>query len=265
MPKRTLWIQTILFLLVSFPLVLMAYRGLPVGLGPITPFVVPLLSVISAVMLLFITRWLLKREQNSLEELGLAPRAAVFRRLAGGFVGGALLFAILALVARIVLPMRWEFNESVALGAVLLGLAHHLVTNTCEELAFRGYGFSRLRSLVGMWPAQVVVAAISAGFHLVCGWSLKVALIHTTAGSLLFALVFLRWRSVPAAIGVHAAWNWTRDLILSFQTGGSTLLTPVPDRPWGAAEWTIAQIILVGGTLLVCVGLLISLPKTQRY
>jgi membrane protease YdiL (CAAX protease family) len=55
-----------------------------------------------------------------------------------------------------------------------------------------------------------LIAVLSAMFHVFSGWSWEVALISTTAGSLLFGLVFVRWQSVPAAIGVHAAWTSDR-------------------------------------------------------
>jgi membrane protease YdiL (CAAX protease family) len=98
------------------------------------------------------------------------------------------------------------------MGIVLL---FHFITNACEELAFRGFAFLCLLRLIGHWPAQLVIAALFALFHIACGWPWHIALFSTTSGSLLFGLLFLRWKSLPMAIGLHAAWNWTRDLVLS--------------------------------------------------
>lgn len=253
-PRTVLWARTTLFFLVAFPLVLIGYRG-PAA---------PLSAVLSISVLLFATYWLLRREGSHLGEFGFTPPALAFQRLAAGFLGGGLLLGVLALIIRACVPMHWSLNASIPWSGVLMLLVLHLITNTCEELGFRGYGFSRLCHLIGMWPAQAIVAGVSAVFHVVCGWSWQIALVHTTAGSLLFALVFLRWRSIPAAIGVHAAWNWTRDLIFRMPAGKASILIPVQEKPWGDSEWLIVQVILVGGTLLVCGGLSVSLRKNGR-
>lgn len=252
-PKTALWIRTSLFLLLAFPLVLFAYRG-PNA---------PLSAMLVALVLFIATRGLLRSEGSHVGEVGFAPPTYVFQRLAAGFASGCMLFGFLALLIRICLPMEWSLNASIPWAGIAIALVFHLVTNTCEELAFRGYGFSRLCSLIGMWPAQWVIAGISATFHVTSGWSWQMALVHTTAGSLLFALVFLRWRSIPAAIGVHAAWNWTRDLIMSMPAGSVSVLIPVQEDPWGSSEWLVVQVILVGGTLLACAGLTVSLRRTH--
>lgn len=252
--EAALWTRTILFFLLAFPLVWFGYWG-PSA---------PLSAVLSASVLLFATKWLLGTEGSHLGEFGFTPPALAFQRLAAGFLGGVVLLGVLALIVRACVPMHWSLNASIPWTGVAMALVLHLFTNACEELGFRGYGFSRLCHLIGMWPAQALVAGISAIFHVVCGWSWQIALVHTTAGSLLFALVFLRWRSIPAAIGVHAAWNWTRDLILLVPAGKTTILIPVQEKPWGESEWLIVQVILVGGTLLACAGLSVSLRNAER-
>jgi membrane protease YdiL (CAAX protease family) len=207
------------------------------------------------------TQRLLRSENGSLAEFGLAPPRIAIGKFFAGFLAGSLLVIVLALVARVSLPMHWDVHPAATWGGIMFGLVHHMITNTCEELGFRGYGFDRLRRLIGLWPAQAAVAGVSACFHVVCGWSWTTALIHTTAGSVLFALVFVRWRSIPAAIGVHAAWNWTRDLILSFPAGQASFFAPIQDRPWGSSEWFVAQCILAGGTLAVCAVLVIGVRR----
>jgi hypothetical protein len=60
------------------------------------------------------------------------------------------------------------------------------------------------------------------------------ALTSTTVGSVLFAHVFLRWSSIPAAVG------------------------PVGTQEWTSVQWNIAQAIFIGVSLLACVWLLRS-------
>jgi membrane protease YdiL (CAAX protease family) len=159
---------------------------------------------------------------------------------------------------RLLLPLEWQFNPAFVPTAMVGALVFHLVSNTCEELAWRGYAFDGLLRCFGHWPAQALIALVGALFHVMCGWSWQVALVSTTAGSLLFGLVFVRWRSVPAAIGVHSAWNWTRDLVMSPGTAAAVLEVQGPQR-WGVAQWQIAQGVYVGVTLAACAALLLKL------
>ena len=101
-----------------------------------------------------------------------------------------------------------------------------------RSLLFRGYGFERLITAIGMWPAQLIVgAACSRTYHLLNGYAWQVAFTGSVIGSLMFGLVFVRTRSVMAATGFHAAANWARDVVLAdpptmrtwFGPGGSQL------------------------------------------
>jgi membrane protease YdiL (CAAX protease family) len=83
----------------------------------------------------------------------------------------------------------------------------------------------------------------------------QAALLATTVGSLLFGLAFVRWRSVPAAIGVHAAVNWVRDLLLTDPPTATTLFAPLSPRRWTAGEQLVTLLIMDGVFLIACVAL----------
>jgi membrane protease YdiL (CAAX protease family) len=89
-----------------------------------------------------------------------------------------------------------------------------------------------------------------------------VAFVSTTAGSLLFGLVFIRWRSVPAATGVHAAWNWTRDLVMSPGEAIAGLEVQGPQH-WAAPQWQVAQAVYVSVTLLASAALMLSVHRRK--
>jgi hypothetical protein len=55
--------------------------------------------------------------------------------------------------------------------------------------------------------------------------------------------VFVRWRSVPAALGVHAAGNWTRDLLLSDPATVQTFVSPFSVRQWMPLEQFTARVV----------------------
>jgi membrane protease YdiL (CAAX protease family) len=197
---------------------------------------------------------LLRLEGRDLGTLGLrlAPRLAL--HVLCGLIAGLLLLAIGALALRGVLPFVWRLNPHVLPAAILNSLLFALITNTCEELAWRGYAFDGLVRHFGPWPAQAIVALTAAGFHVLSGWPWAVALTSTTAGSVLFGLTFLRFRSLPAAVGVHVGWNWGRGLLLS-EDSPASVWEPLGMKAWSPSELSVAQAVLILVTIVACVGL----------
>ena len=194
--------------------------------------------------LVAVTYLFLRSERRPLAALGLDPSWQRVRELAGGFAGGALIILAAAACVRL-----------------LFSLVRFLSGNAVEELVFRGYGFDRLIAGIGHWPAQIVTALPFAVYHVVQGWPWQTALLGTTVGSLLFGLVFVRWRSVPAATGVHAAANWVRDLLLVDPPTAKTLLAPLAPRHWTSTEQVVALAIMDGVFLLASLALAISITR----
>lgn len=165
-----------------------------------------------------------------------------------------MLVLAMALLVRAFLPFPWVLNPAFDSHMAAWSFAWLVCFNAVEELIFRGYSFERLIAGIGLWQAQFVTALLFALFHVLSGWPWMVAVLGTTAGSLLFGFVFIRWRSVPAAAGVHAAANWTRDLLLLDPPTAKTLFAPLAPRPWTPDE----QLALGS------VALWISIRRTRR-
>ena len=247
------------YLLLAFPLVVIVYQGFPFPSLAMPPII---RATVIAVILAYTTNVLLHRRGESIANYRVSFSLISVRDLLVGFVGGFALFGIGAVALRVALPFEWVLNPSFSIMGLCGAAVYHFTTNACEELAWRGYALDSLALKIGHWPAQAAVAIVSACFHVVCGWTWEVALISTTAGSLLFGLVFYRWRSLPAAVGVHCAWNWTRDLIFSPGAEASVLI-PHGTEKWTAIQWNIAQGILVAVTLSACV--LLATRLSQRH
>lgn len=211
-------------------------------------------AVLAAIML-GVTALFLRWDRRPLAVLGLDPSARRAGELAAGFAGGALVIVLVALGARVLLPFPWVRNPSFTYTAAGFSVVWLLFGNAVEELIFRGYSFERLIAGVGHWKAQLVTALLFALFHVMQGWSWQVALTGTTIGSVFFGLVFVRWRSVPAAIGAHAAANFMRDLLLTDPPTVKTLFAPLSPRPWTFAEQLAAMLLLDGIFVLVSVAL----------
>ena len=220
---------------------------------------VGLLALVLAVTLLFL--WWDKRSPSV---LGLDPKPRRLAELGLGFLGGALLVGVIALVMYVVLPFPWERNQGFLPIQAAWSLLYLLTANGVEELVFRGYAFERMISAIGHWPAQILTALLFAVYHVLHGWSWNAALAGSTLGSVLFGLVFVRWRSVPAALGVHAAGNWMRDLLLSDPPTARTLVAPFSVRRWMPLEEFTARVVWNGFVFLACVAMAIVVWRHRR-
>lgn len=238
--------RALLFLTICSPLWL--------GFTGATPVV--MLAVVLGITFLFL-RW----DRRASAELGLDLSWRRAGELIAGFGGGALLIASVAIGTWLCLPFPWRVNPDFQPAMAAWSLLWLLFGNATEELIFRGYSFERLIVAIGVWRAQLLTALVFATFHMVNGWPWQVALVGTTMGSMLFGLVFLRWRSVPAAVGVHVAGNWVRDLLLLDPPTARTLFAPLAPRPWTVPEQVGAMSIFLLLVVLAGSGLWISVRR----
>ncbi|HKP15292.1 MAG TPA: CPBP family intramembrane glutamic endopeptidase [Gemmatimonadaceae bacterium] len=253
MSRSAALVRALLFLLVTSPL-----WALKQAYAVFHPAAI--LALALALTLLFLW-W----DNRSPEVLGLDPKPRRLAELALGFVGAALLVGVIAVVMYFVLPFPWQRNPNFRFDQAAWSLLFLLMSNGVEELVFRGYSFERMISAIGLWPAQIVTALIFAVFHVLHGWSWNAALVGTTLGSILFGLVFVRWRSVPAAVGVHAAGNWMRDLLLSDPPTAKTFFSPVSVRAWTPLEQFTARVVWNGIVVVACVLMTIEVYRHRRY
>lgn len=241
-------LRVMVFMVVAATLLVFAYRS-------------TLLSMSLAVVLVAVTLVLLRRDGRSGGALGLDLSPRRMAQFGAGAAGGAVLALVVIGLTRLVMPFHWAPNAGFRPAMAAFSLAFLLVANACEELVFRGYSFDVLVRRLGAWPAQALVAVAFALFHVACGWPWLVALTATTAGSLLFGLVMLRWRSLPATIGLHVMWNWTRDLLFQSPATAGTPWVSVGVERWGSAQQLTVEVLLVVVTLLACAALAIATPR----
>lgn len=81
-----------------------------------------------------------------------------------------------------------------------------LASAYAQELAFRGYPFQLLQRKYGIWPAQIIIAISFGLMHLSRNMSFGelASIVFTTgAGSLLFALAYLKTKNLALPTGIH--------------------------------------------------------------
>jgi uncharacterized protein len=148
-----------------------------------------------------------------LRDVGALPNRGSAGRLAIGFMIGLSLVVLHSYLVGVVGHVRLVRTAAASFeqtGLIFLG---YLLLSAREELSFHGYPLRRLQSVLGIWPAQAMIAAVFAIEHMAGGWSYSQALWGAAMGSLLFGMASIATRGLAVPIGIHAAWNfgdWTR-------------------------------------------------------
>ena len=184
-------------------------------------------------------QWLRRRPYA---ELGLLPSSAWLKELLLGCLLGSILMLVPALALAVISGFRWQLNPA---GSAFVGpdLELFLISALGEELFCRGFIFQRLLDGLGVWPAQLIMAA----FFLFTHWHNPgmTGVVRTLAGvnvfvaSMLFGWAFLRTRRLGLPLGIHWFANWTQGGLLGLGVSGhqtTGLFTPV--RTPGPDWWT---------------------------
>ena len=150
--------------------------------------------------------------------------AAWFKEFATGCLMGSALMLVPALLLE---TFGWVNLEWISVDASILASSLFLFAGVAvaEELLFRGFVFQRLISGLGVWPAQLLIAA----FFLLTHWnnpgmtgSVKVmASLNIFLASILFGLAFIRTRNLAMPLGLHWMANWMQGGVLGFGVSGT--------------------------------------------
>jgi hypothetical protein len=140
----------------------------------------------------------------------------------GGFAG----FGLMAAPAAFLLLGGWVwFSRNVLtmtdVASAALGVIAVAIT---EELLFRGFVFQRLIAGLGVWPAQLMLAAYFVLTHSsnpsMTGAVGALASVNIFIASVLFGAAFVNTRSLAMPFGIHAAANWVQGALLGFGVSG---------------------------------------------
>jgi hypothetical protein len=134
------------------------------------------------------------------------------RQFMVGVVAGALLMLAPALLLALSGAVTWHANPD-WIAALETGLATMALVALTEELLFRGFLFQRLLDGLGVWPAQILIAALFTLTHsdalATQGAPTYLAGANIFLASVVFGLAYLRTRSLAMPIGLHFAANLT--------------------------------------------------------
>ena len=148
--------------------------------------------------------------------------------LAAGLAIGVVLFSS-------VVTVIWAFGgyqvvSTRGAGVLLPVVALAIVSGTVEEILLRGLFFRLIEEWLGSWAALALSAALFGALHLGNpNATLLAGVAIALEAGIMLAAIFMVTRRLWAAIGVHAAWNFTQGGIFGIAiSGGDTpgLLVP---------------------------------------
>ncbi len=96
-----------------------------------------------------------------------------------------------------------------------------VLASAFEELAFRGYMFQNFIEATNVFIATAALAAFFGIGHLWNAHSSWLSVLNTIAAGVLFALGYIRTKSLWLPSGLHFSWNFFMGRIYSLPGGGS--------------------------------------------
>lgn len=151
---------------------------------------------------------------------GLFARECWAKELLAGLAAGTIIFAAVVGIAAALGLYRVTGRSGLeTIWAPLAGGA--LIPGFTEELFFRGILFRYIEKAAGSWIALALTSAFFGAAHLFnpgASWFSSLA-IAVEAGILLGA-VYMLTRHLWAAMGLHAAWNFTQGWIFGLPVSG---------------------------------------------
>ena len=178
-------------------------------------------------LLLLAATWVcLRRDGESFASLGLSLDAPRLRELGAGFLVGALLFALIAVVSAFAVGATWQFSGAAGLRTAALGLPIMFLLMLGEELVFRGYAFRQMVAGLGVRRALLLSAVAFGVYHVLgsgswgMGWVFRFGM--PTLGGLVFGLAMIRSGGLALPIGLHLGGNWVQASVFGFGAAGGS-------------------------------------------
>ena len=205
-------------------------------------------------------------QKKTLKDLGFTGRPVSF--LAGGAIGAVL---VMISTVAVILTGAISFNgvfENIDAGMVALMLICFILQGTLEEVLCRGVVQQLLINRTSVPVAFGVSAALFTIPHLpgMAGGSpalVAAGIVNLILISLIFSFLTLRFRSIWAACGLHAVWNYILYSILGLNlSGNDEIVAAVFDMKsagpniLNGGEYGIEASIITTAVLAAALGLL---------
>lgn len=173
-------------------------------------------SLVAAVFVLAYVLFTRMVEQRPVEEFAL--KGALPELLAGLLIGGVLFSVVVGVIA-LLGGYHVIGTQPVTVLAPIIGIS--IVSGVTEEIMLRGLFFRIIEGWLGSWIALILSAALFGAGHLGNpNATLVAAFAIAIEAGVMLAAIYMVTRRLWAAIGLHAAWNFTQGGIYGIAVSG---------------------------------------------
>lgn len=210
-------------------------------------------------------RWIDKRPYGL---LGLNFSLSSIREFLIGFTIGAgnLVTLVLVLSALGFLKITWYGIDSTVVQTICVYASVFAAGAAIEELMNRGYIFQALCEGTRTWIAIFAMSLIFSIVHLFNPHMSAVSALFLFIHGVLYAVAYLKTRSLWTAIGMHWSWNWMQGPIFGITVSGSTITSSLfISQPQGADIFSGGQFGVEGSILasLISLGFVVFVWRTK--
>jgi membrane protease YdiL (CAAX protease family) len=225
--------------------------------GKIGPFSATIPAIFLALATLALNWRFFKAEGSSLVEVGFDKPLLRLGQAAIGLVAGALTVAVWIAVLRWVIPLSWRVAPAIHTWAAVASAAFIVFNNLAEELVYRSYLFLLLMRSFGITIAILFTSALFTLLHIQAGVPWPNALATVLTSALLYAALFVRWRSVPLVLTFHVGMNVLQE-VLGLRISGLTVLLPQYGAKVSVAQSSAVLVMAAAINLSVVTAVLFS-------
>ncbi len=165
------------------------------------------------------TYYFVRKEKQKLESIGITSKnlfPAIYFA-----IGLGLIFAVEGILVNFLKYGHLNFQANIGSGSMFVSLGISIATAISEEIAFRGYIFTRLWiALKNEWVANLITSVLWTIIHIpvtvfVLKYSLNEAIIYlflTFIYGLGAAFIYARTKNIASSIFLHVLWEWPINL-----------------------------------------------------
>lgn len=171
-------------------------------------------------IVIFLFAGLIKSERGLFQKLWIKRNGNTFFYLFMGFLVGFGMNAICALVAWLHHDIELSVSDF-QIEKILLILVAVFIQSGAEELLCRGFLYERLRKrYASSWIAVFGNALLFALLHLLNPGITVFSVINIFLIGVFFSLMVYYYDSIWCAMAVHAAWNFTQNIVFGLPNSG---------------------------------------------
>ncbi len=206
-------------------------------------------SLLTFLLIVVFTRW----QTLQLADVGIDLQLLSVKRFLCGFGMGIVMVTIQAIITGSFAQVTFMPSSNLSGLATVSSLILYFLVALREELVFRSYA---LRSLAKSTTPLIALATITIIFileHVIAGVPLKISVIGSGLGGVLFGLAALKTKGLALPLGIHTSWNFTQWMLGFKDDSGIWKEVVEPGREAPAENVALLGFTVAFGIAIICI------------